>query len=157
MLRVFFVFVAMLAFSVCGSDDRPPTVLPTRELTMSSADGARSEKLIVELATTSAERELGLMNRQAMPEDAGMLFLFPGDNSIGFWMKDTLIPLTIAYLAPDGTVLELRNGTPLDDKTILTPTFPYRHALEVNQGWFTRHKMGIGSKLDLPVDLPAPK
>ena len=154
-VRLFFVFIAMLAFSVCG-DDRPATVLPTREIHVTRADGTRREKLIVEIAATPAQRQQGLMLRQSMPEDAGMLFLFPSVGTIGFWMKDTYIPLTIAYLADDGTILETRNGKPLDT-TILTPAGPYQHVLEVNQGWFNRHGFTIGSKVELPVDLPAPK
>lgn len=155
LLRLFFVFVAMLAFSVCG-DDRPATVLPTRQIHVTSADGTRSEKLIVELATTPADRSQGLMLRQSMPEDAGMLFLFPANGEVGFWMKDTYIPLTIAYLADDGTILETRDGKPLDTK-VLTPGGPYRHVLEVNLGWFTRHGFTIGSKVEIPADAPAPK
>lgn len=152
-LRVFVIFVAFLAFSVCGGDERPPTLLPTSELQLSSADGAHSQTLNVELALTSRQREQGLMHRQRMPEDAGMLFRFPREERGGFWMDQTYIPLTIAYLDADGVVLELRDGVPLD-RTPLTPAQPYFNTLEVNQGWFTRHGMGVGSKLTLPPELP---
>jgi hypothetical protein len=154
-VRLFTVFIAMVAFSVCGSD-RPPTVYPAREVHVVSADGLRDETLIVELATTPSQRETGLMHRQLMPEDAGMLFLFPHSETGGFWMFNTYLPLTIAYLSADGTVLELIDGKPLD-VTPLTPHEAYRHVLEVNQGWFQRHGLGVGSKVLLPTDIPVAK
>ncbi|MGH2608377.1 MAG: DUF192 domain-containing protein, partial [Tepidiformaceae bacterium] len=117
-----------------------------------------SESLTVELATTPAERARGLMFRQVMAEDHGMLFLFPqvqGEGH-GFWMRNTYIPLTIAYLDEDGTVLVLMDGTPLDE-TILRPNVPYYAVLEVNQGWFQRHNLAVGSVVELPDDLPEPQ
>ena len=152
-LRLFFIFFAFLAFSVCGGDERPPTLLQTRDLRITSIDGTHGETLVLELALTPAQRQQGLMHRQLMPEDAGMLFRFERQETGGFWMEQTFIPLTIAYLDEDGTVLELRDGKPLD-RTILTPAQPYRNTLEVNQGWFERHQLGVGAKLTLPPDLP---
>lgn len=142
----------------CGEKEADSaTTLPTRDITVKSADGSRSETLTVELATTDQERQQGLMYRQQMEEDRGMLFLFPGERqSGGFWMKNTYIPLTIAYLAEDGRVLALRDGKPLDE-TILYPGTPYSAVLEVNQGWFDRHGMGLGAVVELPTDGPAPQ
>jgi hypothetical protein len=153
------VFLPLLLFGlVLGActfdDDQPATAWPSRDLRV--VGGGASVKLRVELATTERQREQGLMFRQSLKEDQGMLFLFPADGSIGFWMENTYVPLTIAYLAVDGTVLELRDGTPLD-RTELSPKQPYRHVLEVNQGWFERHRLGVGSKVELPGDLPAPQ
>jgi uncharacterized protein len=147
--RLFMVVIAMIAVSVCG-EDRPATVLPTRTLTIEGA--GKSERVIVELATASAQQQQGLMFRQVMPEDAGMLFLFGRETQGGFWMKDTYLPLDIAYLARDGTVLQVVHGKPLD-RTILTPSQPYWHVIELNDGWFERHGMGVGSRLLIPDDL----
>lgn len=147
--RTFLVFLAMLAYS-CG-DDSSATLTPTRTVTV-EGDG-HSERLQVELATTEKEREQGLMFRQSLDEDRGMLFLFPSDVTVGFWMKNTYVPLTIAYLAADGTVLDLRDGKPLDE-AVLTPSRPYRMVLEVNQGWFARHGLGPGAVVRVPEDLP---
>ena len=164
-MRLFFLFVAMVAGSFCGDGSkpstppstqppaaaptRPATVLPTREITV-EGDG-KSVKLIVELATTNASRTVGLMNRPVMPEDAGMLFFFRQDLSGGFWMANTLIPLDIAYLDANGKVLEIRAGKPLD-QTPLTPAQPYRNTLEVNGGWFQRNGLGPGAIVKLPAD-----
>ena len=98
------------------------------------------------------------MFRSSMPEDHGMLFLFPRQQGegAGFWMHNTYIPLTIAYLDVDGRVVAMKDGQPLDD-TILRPGVPYSAVLEVNQGWFERHGMGIGSIVELPTDAPTPQ
>lgn len=163
MLTFLLAFTAFLGFIACdGSPSVPePTPAstpagPTRTIAVSG--GGASETLIVELATTGEERQLGLMNRQSMAEDRGMLFLFPEiqGESHGFWMRNTYIPLTIAYLDAQGKVLALRDGTPLDE-TILRPGLPYRAVLEVNVGWFQRHGLGVGSVVELPRDAPAPR
>ncbi|MCC7365386.1 MAG: DUF192 domain-containing protein [Dehalococcoidia bacterium] len=156
MLTALVTFVAFVAFLACdgaGNDtDAPRPELPTVEVRVEG--NGRSETLTVELAITTDQRQKGLMFREAMPEDAGMLFLFPRQSSGGFWMRNTYLPLSIAYLAADGTVLEIRSGTPLDE-TILTPAQPYYMVLEVNQGWFERHGLGVGSKVVVPPGLPA--
>ncbi|MEX0784006.1 MAG: DUF192 domain-containing protein [Dehalococcoidia bacterium] len=159
MLALLFTFTAFLGFLACdGASDAetPPTSPATHEITV--RDGDTEELVTVELATTPAERQRGLMGREEMDEDRGMLFLFPevqGEGH-GFWMRNTLIPLTIAYLDADGTVLRLMDGTPLDE-TILRPEIPYYAVLEVNQGWFQRHGLGVGSVVELPADAPEPQ
>lgn len=148
-----------LVMAACGDDNADPAATPTAarglitaRLTVES-DG-RSATISVEIAATRREREQGLMFRQQLAEDAGMLFLFPSDDSIGFWMRNTYVPLTIAYVDASGRVLELRDGRPLDE-SILRPSQPYRFVLEVNQGWFERHGFGPGARIRLPENLPA--
>ena len=151
------VFTLVLAFVACdGTGGDSPTTLPTRTITVHSADGGISEKMTVELATTRRQREQGLMYRQSLAEDRGMLFLFRGEVSGGFWMKNTYVPLTIAYLDTSGRVVALRDGKPLDT-TVLYPDTLFHAVLEVNQGWFERHGMGLGAIVDLPADAPEPE
>jgi uncharacterized membrane protein (UPF0127 family) len=107
----------------------------------------------VEVASTGSQRQQGLMLRQEMAEAEGMLFLFPRDVQIGFWMKDTYLPLDIAYISAEGEVLEIRQAKPLDE-TVLTPEKPYRFVLEVNQGWFERHTLSVGATVKFPAGLP---
>lgn len=133
-----------------GAAERAPA-LPTVRLTVEAAGASAS--LTVEIASTPSQRQQGLMFRQSLGEDEGMLFVFPADAAVGFWMKNTYIPLTIAYLDAAGRVRELRDGRPLDE-TILTPSGPYRYALEVNQGWFERHGLGVGARVILPPNVP---
>ena len=148
--RIFVVVIAMIACACSDANEPEPPLLPTAQITVSS--GEVSRPLTVELATTPSQRQQGLMYRQSMAEDRGMLFLFEQDINHGFWMKNTYIPLDIAYLAPDGTVLEIVKGEPLNTDP-LTPQQPYRHALEVNQGWFEENGLGPGAKVSIP-DVP---
>lgn len=152
------IFLALLTGAIvlagCTAKASTPTVSSWPSRTVTVSQGATSASLTVELAVTEREREQGLMFRQSLSDSNGMLFLFPSDGTVGFWMANTYVPLTIAYLAADGTVLELRDGKPLD-QTVLAPQKAYRDVLEVSQGWFDRHGLGIGAKVALPPDLPA--
>jgi uncharacterized membrane protein (UPF0127 family) len=87
-----------------------------------------------------------------MPADQGMLFVFDQPNSTGFWMVNTLIPLTVAYLAGDGTIQDLVDMAPLapgENPRIYAASKPYLNALEVNQGWFANHGVSVGDVLKL--------
>ena len=107
----------------------------------------------VELAVTPSQRQQGLMFRDHLDEEKGMLFIFPAQSAGGFWMRNTYVALDIAYIGADGRVQEIRAATPLDE-TPLTPAQPYRYVLEVNQGWFERHGLGVGAQVTLPENLP---
>jgi len=149
--------VLALLVAACGDSKGDPTptatLSPAISTTVTVSDIDSSEVVRVEFAATPLERQTGLMHRESMDDDAGMLFLFPGDTTTGFWMKDTLIPLDIAHVAADGTVLEVNTRDPLDE-TVLAPRQPYRYTLEVNGGWFERHGLGAGAKVTLPENLP---
>lgn len=138
----------------CSANVPDPCLLPITQLTVTSANGESSVTLTVEIANRSDQRQRGLMFRQSMNELAGMLFVFPGDRSGGFWMRNTLIPLDIAYLGADGTVLEIVHGVPLSLET-LTPAQPYRYTLEVNAGWFERQGFGVGDVVAIPAGVEA--
>lgn len=103
-------------------------------------------KVRVELARTSAEIERGLMRRERLDADAGMLFVFSDRRRRSFWMKNTRIPLSIAFLDDGLAVVNLADMAPLDDRTYHHSRRPVRYALEVNQGWFSRHGVGPGTK-----------
>ena len=109
--------------------------------------------LQVEIAKTPAERELGLMNRRSMPRDHGMLFIFPTDQHLSFWMKNTLIPLAIAYISSDGTIKEIHHMTPLSLEAI-NSYYSVRYALEVNEGEFKRLGIKPGDRVVFPATLP---
>lgn len=151
MSTVLMVFTIVIASLACDNGDDFVPELETRSITVENGD--RSEQLTVELAVTPGERSKGLMYRQSLPENRGMLFLFPGESRGGFYMKNTYVPLDIAYIGADGRVQEIVQGKPLDE-TVLTPQEPYQMVLEVNQGWFERHGMGVGSLVRVPNDLP---
>jgi uncharacterized membrane protein (UPF0127 family) len=129
----------------------PTAAAGTRDVTVTA--GTTVARLNVEIAATEAERERGLMERTALADSAGMLFLFASDTTIGFWMKDTLSALDIAYLDASGKVVGIVHGKPLDE-TVLPPPGPYRYTLEVAGGWFERHGLGVGAVVSIPSDLP---
>jgi uncharacterized membrane protein (UPF0127 family) len=99
-----------------------------------------------ELATTPQQREIGLMMRPSMEANDGMLFVFERPGQQCFWMKDTLIPLSIAFLADDGSVVNIDEMAPqtLDGHC---STKPVRFVLEMNQGWFAKRGIKPGFRL----------
>jgi uncharacterized membrane protein (UPF0127 family) len=141
------LFLALSSFA-CRGDS------PSKHYEVKLDQGGNHATVNVEVAATVGQRQQGLMLRQEMDEDAGMLFLFAQDVNIGFWMHNTYLPLDIAYIGADGKLLEVRQGKPLDE-TILTPAQKYRYVIEMNQGWFERHHFGTGTQVTLPPRLPA--
>jgi uncharacterized membrane protein (UPF0127 family) len=100
-----------------------------------------------EIAGTMATRSQGLMQRKSMAQGAGMLFLF--DESAGhcMWMKNTLIPLSVAFVDERGEIVNIADMQPLDETTHCAAR-PARYALEMNQGWFKKRGIGPGARLD---------
>ena len=144
-----FAFATVLAAALavaCGGDDDGGVSTATIVLT---DDGGSRRELTVELARTPAERSRGLMSREELAEDGGMLFVFPQDTETAFWMKDTLIPLSIAFMAEDGAILDVQDMEALSEE-LHRPPQPYRYALEVNQGWFQEHGLGRGDRVEIP-------
>lgn len=99
-----------------------------------------------ELAATAEQREIGLMNRASLPANSGMLFAFDGKAYHCFWMKNTRIPLSIAFLDDDGRIVSLTDMAPMTEESHC-PSAPVRYALEMNKGWFTKKGLGEGQRL----------
>jgi uncharacterized membrane protein (UPF0127 family) len=123
--------------------------LPISTVTTSAGERVPVE---VEIADTDAERQTGLMGRNILPENAGMLFVFEGAQTLSFWMRDTLIPLSIAYIDAEGRIVDIQDMQPLDD---VPPHYvsaePAQYALEVNQGFFEERGVMVGDTVELPV------
>lgn len=131
-----------VALSGCGNK------LPVRTL---DVDG---NPVAAEIAATEDARTLGLMFRDSMPENAGMLFVYEDTKVRSFWMKDTRIPLSIAFLDPHGAVVSIADMKPFDTRST-SSVVPARYALEMNLGWFERHGVERGDKvLNLPEAEP---
>jgi uncharacterized protein len=90
------------------------------------------------------------MGVEHLPDDAGMLFAFPADHDGGFWMKNTLVPLDIAYAEADGTIVAIEHMVPCEEDPCPTyePGATYRVALEVPGGWFEDRGVEVGDRLD---------
>lgn len=110
--------------------------------------------LFVDIADDATERGTGLMNRACLGEDWGMLFVYLADSQNTFWMKDTLIPLSIAWIKADGTILEIEDMHPQTEDQHSAPA-PFRYAIEAKQGWFTEHGVKPGDKAIIPPGLTA--
>jgi hypothetical protein len=131
----------------------PTTTEEEREGPVALIQTERGEEVevAVEIADTQEEREVGLMHRESLPENAGMIFLFEEEIAGGFWMKNTLIPLSIAFMGGDGTILRILDMEPCeaDPCEIYDPGVPYESALEVNQGAFAGWGVEEGDLLTL--------
>jgi uncharacterized membrane protein (UPF0127 family) len=105
--------------------------------------------LQVEIADTEALRMKGLMDRKKLPWNRGMLFVFDKPARQNFWMKNTFIPLSIAYIGTNGVINEIYDMKPLDTSVIYPSTLPAHYALEVNRGWFEKNNITRGCSVVL--------
>jgi uncharacterized protein len=118
----------------------PQSGLPRVKLT------AGMHLIDAQLAKTPEQREIGLMYREKMPAQEGMLFEFEEPGVQCFWMKNTLLPLTAAFVADDGRIVNLADMKPQTTDSHCSKE-PVRYVLEMNQGWFTKRGVAAGSRL----------
>lgn len=111
-----------------------------------------NEVFRVELAVTPENRAKGLMHRKELPANRGMLFVFEIDQKPSFWMKNTFVPLSIAFIAKDGTIREIYDMTPGSLRPIES-TYEVRFALEVLQGAFKRVGVDVGYRIEMPSEV----
>ncbi|MGP1682478.1 MAG: DUF192 domain-containing protein [Giesbergeria sp.] len=120
--------------------DKPQTDLPRIELS------AGMHRIDAQVAQTALQRQIGLMHRKSMPTQEGMLFVFEKPGVQCFWMKNTLLPLTAAFVADDGSIVNLADMQPQSETSHCSQK-PVRFVLEMNQGWFAKKAIKAGSKL----------
>lgn len=99
-----------------------------------------------QVAQTDEQRTVGLMHRPQMPTNEGMLFVFPVASQQCFWMKNTLLPLSAAFIADDGTIVNIEDMKPQTENPHCS-TKPVRFVLEMNKGWFAARSLGPGSRI----------
>ena len=107
---------------------------------------AGMHQIDAQVAQTPQERTIGLMHRKEMPTHEGMLFVFERAGVQCFWMKNTLLPLTAAFVADDGTIVNLADMKPQTTDSHCS-TQPVRYVLEMNQGWFAKRHIAAGTQL----------
>ena len=105
---------------------------------------------IAQVAGTPEQRATGLMMRKEMPTSEGMLFVFEQAGVQCFWMRNTILPLTAAFVADDGTIVNLEDMKPMSDDSHCSKK-PVRFVLEMNQGWFAKRNIQAGFKLSGPA------
>jgi len=118
---------------------QPQPLLPTAALEIGSAH------VTAELARTPAQLEAGLMFRPHMDDNAGMLFMLGPEERATFWMKNTILPLSVAYIDRSGTIAEIYDMQPFDTTPIFSRSDKIMYALEMNQGWFVLNKIAPGT------------
>lgn len=106
-----------------------------------------AHEITAEMALSKTEVATGMMFRKSMKEEEGMLFVFPVPHQTAFYMKNTYIPLSAAYIDPEGTILEIHDLTPLDVTPVPSASDQVQFVLEMNQGWFERHGLKEGAYL----------
>jgi uncharacterized membrane protein (UPF0127 family) len=143
--RTVFAVLLLAVFSSCSSAEEGES-FERREITIESRAGTIN--LLVELAVTTAQHRQGLMHREVLNDGEGMLFIFDRDQILSFWMKNTLIPLSIAYIASDGRIIEIHDLEPGNLNPVRSSRSA-RHALEVPQNWFERVGIAPGDRVDV--------
>ena len=103
--------------------------------------------LQVEIRDTPSGWRRGLMFRKNLPENQGMLFIFKNSDFHSFWMKNTYIPLSIAFISASKEIVQIDTLLPLDTLNLHFPEKPIKYAIEVNQGWFQHHKIKLGDRV----------
>src|SRR5438046_550272 len=137
---------ALGACARSGCSGLPPS-------TVSFPGSAPTATLQVDVARTPASWALGLMRRGFLPADRGELFQFDGPVDAPFWMKDTLIPLSIAFVGPDGRIVDIQDMEPClrDPCPLYRSARPFAEAVEANRGYFLRHDIGVGDRVRVRI------
>lgn len=143
---------AVVLAAACGTDDSGPMLHPSVDgypaavLGITGADGTTAT-VQVRVADTAERKSHGLMEVPDLPDGTGMLFVYPQDHQGSFWMKNTLVPLDIAFISADGEILQILTMQPCqaDPCPHYTPDVVYRDALEVPAGWFDRVGLDAGA------------
>ena len=120
--------------------------LPTADIRI------RDSVLTVKVAADPGSRACGLSQRECLSPDEGMLFVFPEPEEVVFWMRDTRIPLSIAFLDEDGRILSIHQARPAQRRERYASELPALYAIELNRGWFEQHQIAAGEVVE--VQLP---
>ena len=133
-------FLALSAAAAAGAQEQAQLDLPRVKLQ------AGMHQIDAQIALTPDQRQIGLMYRAEMPQHEGMLFVFEQASPQCFWMKNTLLPLTAAFVADDGTIVNLVDMKPQTTDSHCSAK-PVRFVLEMNQGWFAKKAIKAGFRL----------
>jgi len=135
------LFCCLTALVLCGADATShacPMDLP------GITARVNGHTLSLAVAASPEARRCGLSERDRLPEDEGMLFVLPAPRMFSFWMKNTRLPLSIAFLDEEGRILSIEQMAPLNADAIYSSPGPVRFAVEVNQGWYAAHGVRVG-------------
>ncbi len=154
-MKTFSLLSLLLATTVlCGCNAESPTDASATSETRATVDtwlplSVGDKAIEAQLAMTPREQQQGLMRRESMGENQGMLFVFPRPKQQSFWMENTPLPLDIAYISPDGVIREIYRMQPYDTSSIVSHSRDIQLVLEMNQNWFPKNGVQVGDKLDM--------
>ena len=140
---------ALLGLTLCAAASAQ-NAMPVMELS------AGFHRIEAEVAANDQSRQVGLMNRTAMPAQRGMLFVFPQERTHCMWMRTTLMPLSVAFIDADGVIINIENMQPQTEDNHCARV-PARYALEMNLGWFAQRGIKPGMKLQGIDRAPRPQ
>jgi len=132
--------LALLALPASAQPGKPNAGLPTTKLSIGK------EVVTAEIAATDAHRMVGLMYRFSLAPDSGMLFVHDSPRALSFWMRNTYIPLSIAFIDARGRILNVEDMAPHDERPIWSAG-PALYALEMRKGWFAQRGIGPGAEV----------
>jgi uncharacterized membrane protein (UPF0127 family) len=135
-VKSFIAAVLLCLWSAIAQADLPETTLTIG-----------SHRLTAEVASNNVQRSTGLMHRRMLPETRGMLFIFDDIAHHGMWMMNTFVPLSVAFLDRDGTIINIEDMQP-QTKNSHTAAKPAKYALEMNLGWFAKRGIKPGAKVE---------
>jgi uncharacterized membrane protein (UPF0127 family) len=145
--RLFFVLTILISLSNCAPKQPIAEKIAPPETYFQISIGGTPVQL--QLALTLDEQRTGLMNRDSMPVNHGMLFLFDEPGPRSFWMRNTRIPLDIGYFDASGRLQEIHPMYPYNENSVPSRSQQVLIAIETNQGWFTRNQIKPGAQIDL--------
>lgn len=137
------IISALLLCTSC-SDGPAPLRLEKTEMQL------KGRSIVVELARSPEEQMRGLMFRRSLGADHGMLFMYDSPRVMSFWMKNTRIPLSIAFIDGSGRIVQIEPMEPYDAVTRHVSQQPAMYALEMNRGWFEKNGVGVGDRMEIP-------
>ena len=140
----------MPAAGVVAQEAGSPMILPVDPAPLVALTDEGQRRFQIEVADTPEERSRGLMFRQRMPENQGMLFVFPQSLPVGFWMQNTILPLDLLFVSDAGEVRAILPGVPFSTDTI-SPGEPVRFVLELNAGTAQSQGISVGDRLSHPI------
>lgn len=139
------ILLILLPFIIlCSKAKVPKAELESKKRENKIELTIKDKKIEVEVAKTPEQRGLGLMYRKAIPENSGMLFIFEEKGNYPFWMKNTGVPLSIAFIDENDVIIDILEMVPNQEVITYSPSLPFLIALEMNQGWFVENGIKAG-------------
>lgn len=154
MKSLFNILLILLALACVACQPTETPLEPANSQTYFPISIGGSE-LQLQLALNSAEQQKGLMHRDSLAKDHGMLFLFAQPDKRGFWMRNTRIPLDIGYFDASGKLLEVHKLFPYDETSVNSSSEEVLIAVETNRGWYAAHDVQPGDRIDMAALLTA--